>query len=187
MGLYAHMLRNEVDVHVPGGPARALDQASAHHGLAPRPAAARAQGRPDRGAQPARLQHVPRLVRAALRIRGDPRRSPSRQLHGAAGPEHQPARLRLHPGVPAEPGAGRDRSLSGARARRPGAGGACLRDLGLRGSAQGGDRDPQPLGRVPVRAAARRPAAPDRGDQFRQPRDVGWCSTCSGGCARSAA
>ena len=36
------------------------------------------------GAQPHRPQHVPRLVRAVLRLRRDPWRPASRQLHGAA-------------------------------------------------------------------------------------------------------
>ena len=65
------------------GAARALDPAPADHELARRPAAARVQGRAARAAQPHRLQHVPRLVRAVLRLRGDPRRPASRQLHRA--------------------------------------------------------------------------------------------------------
>ena len=84
MGLYAHMLRHEPDVHVPD----VLRELSTRRLLTMswlrRTAAARVQGRADRGAQPHRLQHVPRLVRAVLRLRGDPRRSAPRQLHGAA-------------------------------------------------------------------------------------------------------
>ena len=76
----ATMLSDEPAVHVPEVAARALERPPADHDLARRPPAARAD-RPAAGAaQPARLQHVPRLVRAVLRLRGDPRRPAPRQL-----------------------------------------------------------------------------------------------------------
>ena len=74
-------------------------------------------------AQPARHRDVHGLVVAVQPLRRHPRRSASRQLHGVrrrqgrAG-RHQPARLRLHPHLPAELRRRRGRSLPRAAARR---------------------------------------------------------------------
>ena len=88
-----------------------------------------------------RLAHrdVHRLVVSVQPVRRDPRRSASRQLHGVRAQgqarRHQPARLRLHPHLPAEVRRRRGRSLQRACARattrwsctptRPGASASC--------------------------------------------------------------
>ena len=82
---------------------------------------------------------VHRLVAAVQPLRRDPRRSASRQLHGVRregqARRHQPARLRLHPHLPAVVRRRRGRSLQRAARRRrrrascmptrPGASGSC--------------------------------------------------------------
>ena len=100
-----------------GGRAEAVDRAAADHDLARRRAAAAASSPTHRGAgdaQPGRAQHVPRLVRAVLLLRRDPRRPASRQLHGAAGRLGQSAGFRLHARLPAALRRGR-RSISTTR------------------------------------------------------------------------
>ena len=64
-----------------GHGAGAVDRPAADHGLAGRRAAAQLEGARPGGARRARHQHVPRLVRAVLSLRRDPRRPASRQLH----------------------------------------------------------------------------------------------------------
>ena len=77
----------------------------ADHDLAggPRHRQAPGGGPAGRGAQRLCQGAVPRLVQAVLPLRRHPRRPASRQLPGAAGPgRDQPARLRHHPGLPAQ-------------------------------------------------------------------------------------
>ncbi len=75
------------------------------------------------GAQPHRDRHVQGLVAAVQPLRRDPRRSASRQLHGVLGGRraagHQPARLWLHPHLPAELRRRRRRPLQGPARGRP--------------------------------------------------------------------
>ena len=119
MGLYRHMLRDEPGVHVPEVlPELSTGRLLTMTWLEGRPLLELANAPPG-AAQPARPQHVPRLVRAVLRLRRDPRRPASRQLQRARRPEHQPDRLRLHPGVQAGARPGRDRPLLGAGQGRP--------------------------------------------------------------------
>ena len=78
------------------------------------------------------------------------------------GRRHQPARLRLHPHLPAEVRGRRGRPLQRAahRQRRPGR--ARLRDLGLQAAHARADRHPQHLGALHLWAAARGPGAQPR-------------------------
>ena len=122
MRLYRLMLADETGDRRAGAGAGAVDAAAPDHDLARRHAAARGgEGAARRRATTIAPQHVPRLVRAVLLLRRHPRRSASRQLHGAARSRHQPAGFRLRPHFPAALRQGRDRSLSRARPRRRGA------------------------------------------------------------------
>ena len=95
VALYRHMLRDEPDVHVPEVvPSHSTDRLLTMNWLEGEPLLnwkSRSQEERDR----ARRQHVPRLVRAVLCLRRDPRRPASRQLHGAARRLGQPAGFRL--------------------------------------------------------------------------------------------
>ena len=75
---------------------------------------------------------------------------------------HQPARLRLHPHLPAVLRRRRRRSLQWLAQQRPRPGGACLRDLGLQEAVARADRHPQHLGALHLRAADGRPGAQHR-------------------------
>ena len=124
------------DVRVPGVAHGAVDRPPADARLARRRAAARVRRRAAGGAQPHRARHVPRLVASVHAPRRHPRRSAPRQLHGLPrrgrqGGGHQPARLRLHPHLPAEVRGGRGRSLPRPARRRRRPRRPCLRDLGL--------------------------------------------------------
>ena len=120
------------DVHVPEIVPVALDRPAAHHELARR-ASRCSTGRSAvaGGERRARHQHVPRLVRAVLFLRRDPRRSASRQLHGAARRLGQPDGFRLRAHLPAAFRARLDRALSRADDRRPRPRRGGLRGLGL--------------------------------------------------------
>ena len=80
--------------------AGAVDRAAADDDLARGRAAARRRRRRRSRCATRSPAHVPRLVRAVLLLRRDPRRPASRQLHRPAGPHRQPAGFRLHPGLP---------------------------------------------------------------------------------------
>ena len=112
VALYRHMLRDEPNVHVPETGAGAIDRPAADHELAGRRAAAQLEGARPGGARRARHQHVPRLVRAVLSLRRDPRRPASRQLHGAARRLGQPDGFRLRARLSAAFRARLDRALS---------------------------------------------------------------------------
>ena len=122
VALYRDMLADEDRDPRAAGLARAFDRPAADARLARRHAAARAQGRRARRAQSARHGDVHRLVGAVQPLRRDPRRSASRQLHGVRregrARRHQPARLRLHPHLPAEVRRRRGRSLQRPAQRR---------------------------------------------------------------------
>ena len=114
------------------GRAGALDRPAADHDLARR-ASRCSTGRAARRRSKRRAgrQHVPRLVRAVLFLRRDPRRPASRQLHGAARRRGEPDGLRLRPHLPAALRARLDRALSRADDRRPRPRRGGLRGLGL--------------------------------------------------------
>ena len=101
------------------GRAVAFDRPAAHHDLAAGRAAAQLEEPFAGGQGPARHPHVPRLVRAVLFLRRDPRRSASRQLHGAARRLGEPDGFRLRADLPAALRARLDRALSCADDRRP--------------------------------------------------------------------
>ena len=84
VALYRHMLRDEPNVHVPEAVPALLDRPAADHELAGRASRCSTGRSQSRRKGRAGRQHVPRLVRAVLFLRRDPRRPASRQLHGAA-------------------------------------------------------------------------------------------------------
>ena len=131
VALYRHMLRDEPAVHVPEVVPSHLDRPPAHHDLAAGRAAAELEEPLAGGDGPARRQHVPRLVRAVLFLRRDPRRSASRQLHGARRRLGEPDGFRLRADLPAALRARLDRALSRADDRRPRPRRRGLRGLGL--------------------------------------------------------
>ena len=120
VALYRHLLRDEPNVHVP--------EVVASHSTDRLLTMTWLQGEPllqledplAGGEGPARHPHVPRLVRAVLCLRRDPRRSASRQLHGAARRLGEPDGFRLRAHLPAALRARLDRALSRAHDRRPG-------------------------------------------------------------------
>src|SRR4030095_13114195 len=103
------------------------------------------------GEGPARHPHVPRLVRAVLFLRRDPRRSASWQLHAADRRVGEPDGFRLRAHLPAALRAWLDRALSRADDRRPGSRRGGLRGLGLYGAEPRDDCRAEPLGRLPLR------------------------------------
>ena len=132
------------------GVAGTLDPPPAHPRLARGQQAARPQGRRARRPQPPGGRHVQGVVAAVQPLRRDPRRSASRQLHRVPGrrrpARHQPARLRLHPHLPAEIRRRRGRPLSRPARRRPRSRRPCLRDLGFQAPVAGAGGHPQHLG-----------------------------------------
>ena len=101
MALYGDMLAGEPAVHVPEVvPELSTGRLLTMSWLEGEPLLTFKDRRPG-DAQPPGAQHVPGLVPALLRLRRDPRRPASRQLHGPPGRRHQPAGLRLHPHLPA--------------------------------------------------------------------------------------
>ena len=127
-------------------------------------AAAQLEGAQPGGAGRARHQHVPRLVRAVLFLRRDPRRPASRQLQRPAGRLGQPDGFRLRARLSAAFRSRLDRALSRPDERRPRPGRGGLRGLGIYGPEPRHDRRAEPLGRVSLRPADGRPTAPpDRG------------------------
>ena len=121
-------------------------------------------------AQLDRLQHVPCLVRAYLRLRSDTRCDLNlhNQAPHARKSDDQSVGLRRHLGVPAEPGAGRERPLPGGPERGSGSGRPSMSTTwGFEETAHRRDRNPQSLGRIRIRPLLKGRPRLDRGEQLR--------------------
>src|SRR6185437_9017791 len=168
VALYRHMQRDEPNVHVPE---TVPDyRPAADHELAPGRASPELERAQPGRARRARHQHVPRLVRAVLFLRRDPRRPASRQLQRPARRLGQPDGLRLRARLSVTFRPRLDRALSRLVERRPRPGRWGLRGLGIYRAESRHDRRAESLGRVSLRPLDGRPTAPPDRGPGRRPR-----------------